>query len=58
MPSKMSAVWFPKNERVVSTTVGANMSIGGCIIGFFLPGIMVTALEIDETANNGLILER
>ena len=52
MPSKMSAVWFPRNERVTSTMIGANMSIGGCIIGFFLPGIMVTSHVLDNSVRD------
>ena len=50
----MSAVWFPKNERVVSTMIGADMSIGGCILGFFLPGIMVTSHVLLSTNENDL----
>lgn len=41
LPTKISAVWFPKKERVASTMVAVNMSIVGCITGFFLPLVMV-----------------
>ena len=43
MPAKLSAVWFPPNERVMSTKVGVNMSILGTVPGFFLPSLFVTA---------------
>ena len=55
MPSKLSAIWFPKAERVRSTMIGANAAIAGCIVGFFLPSVIVTAVvpsanaSLDET---------
>lgn len=41
LSAEISAVWFPKNERVISTTIAVNMAIVGCIAGFFLPIVMV-----------------
>ena len=51
MPAKLSAIWFPPHERVMSTMVGVNMSILGTVPGFFLPSLFVTAdtLKGDQT---------
>lgn len=43
LPTKVSAVWFPKEERVASTMVGVNMSIAGAVLGFYLPELVVTS---------------
>jgi len=43
MATKLSAVWFPKKERVVSTMVGVNFSIVGNLVGFVLPIIFITS---------------
>jgi hypothetical protein len=50
LPTKLSAVWFPKEERVASTMMGVNMSIAGAVFGFYLPEIIVTS-----TPNSSLI---
>jgi hypothetical protein len=42
MPAKVSAVWFPPNERLMSTMVGVNTSILGSLIGLYLPSLVVT----------------
>ena len=48
MPTKLSAVWFPENERVISTMIAVNMSIVGCIVGFYSPALFVTAPMVEE----------
>jgi hypothetical protein len=42
MPSKLSAVWFPKSERLFATMVGVNASLLGAAVGFLLPYLIVT----------------
>ena len=42
MPAKLSAVWFPPQERLFSTMVGVNTSILGSLVGFYLPVFAVT----------------
>ena len=51
MPVKISAVWFPKEERIVSTMIGVNMSIVGNMMGFFLPLVFVTA-DVDHNTDH------
>ena len=36
-------MWFPRKERVMSTTIGVNMSIVGNMLGFYLPLYFVTS---------------
>ena len=36
LPSKFSAMWFPKRERVAATMVAYNSAILGFIVGFYL----------------------
>lgn len=42
-PVKLSAVWFPKEERIASTMIAINFSIVGNTIGFFLPLVFIKA---------------
>ena len=42
MPAKLSAVWFPPEERLFSTMIGVNTSILGSLVGFYLPVLAVT----------------
>ena len=50
-PVKLSAMWFPKHERIISTMVTVNAAIVGCVVGFFIPSLYVTA-EISEDSLN------
>jgi hypothetical protein len=43
MPAKLSAEWFPPKERVISTMVAVNAAIIGCVMGFYLPLLLVKA---------------
>jgi hypothetical protein len=52
-PVKISAVWFPKEERIVSTMIGVNFSIVGNMMGFFLPYVFVTT-KVDESMEHQL----
>jgi hypothetical protein len=47
----LSATWFPRSERIKSTMIGANAAIIGCILGFYLPSIIVNA-EIPSDLEN------
>ncbi len=38
-PSLVSANWFPKKERIISTSIGAYANIFGIGIGCFVPAI-------------------
>ena len=57
-PVKLSSIWFPKEERIVSTMMSVNSSIIGNTIGFFLPLFFVRSNEhnrrqsISETKEN------
>lgn len=42
LPSKISAVWFPAEERMMSTMIGVNAILFGVVIGFLAPGLIVT----------------
>jgi MFS transporter, FLVCR family, feline leukemia virus subgroup C receptor-related protein len=39
--SKVSANWFPENERLAATAIGANSYMLGVSIGLFLPSLFV-----------------
>ena len=41
MPSQISAVWFPENERATATSIGALMNIVGVALGFLQPTQLV-----------------
>jgi FLVCR family MFS transporter 7 len=42
-PVKLSKIWFPKEERIVSTMISINFSIVGNTVGFFLPLLFLRA---------------
>ena len=49
MPVKISAEWFPLEERIISTSVGYNFSNIGNLWGFYLPLLFVSSKqEIDK----------
>jgi uncharacterized membrane protein YfcA len=39
--SKLSANWYPENERLTSTAVGANSFVLGASIGTFMPSLFI-----------------
>ena len=43
--SKLSANWFPKNERIYSTMVGMISANFGCSIGFIFPDMFVPSTK-------------
>ena len=43
LPVKLSAVWFPANERSISTMVGLNASVIGLLLAFCLPPLVVNS---------------
>ena len=44
-PAKLSANWFPKNERVATTMIGMQSSVLGSSISFLLPGLIVSKTD-------------
>jgi len=40
--AKVSANWFPENERVMTTMIGMQSSVLGSSISFLLPGLFVS----------------
>jgi hypothetical protein len=48
MPAKLSADWFPPKERVISTMIGVNAAILGCVLGFYAPLVFVTADRVSD----------
>jgi len=45
MSTKVSANWFPKEERIVATNVGITFSSLGSAFGFLLPIIFVDGMN-------------
>lgn len=43
--AKVSANWFPKNERVATTMIGMQSSVLGSSISFLLPGLFVSKTD-------------
>ena len=43
--AKVSANWFPKNERVATTMIGMQSSVLGSSISFLLPGLIVSKTD-------------
>jgi hypothetical protein len=57
MCTKLSAQWFPKKERVVSTMTAQSCAIVGSSIGFLLPFMFVEPKKYkgdQEEMSNGL----
>lgn len=52
MPGKLSALWFPENERATATSVGVVMNLFGVAIGFMQPSLMV------EASSHNNVIER
>ena len=48
-PSKISAVWFPENERLVATSIGAYANIVGVALGCFVPSIFFSDSDLDHS---------
>jgi len=40
-PAKVSANWFPPEQRTAITMIGANASVFGCLLGFLIPGFFI-----------------
>ena len=47
-PTKLAAVWFGKNERVIAITIAVAAQAIGAGIGFVLPPIWVTDEDTDD----------
>lgn len=43
--AKVSANWFPQNERVATTMIGMQSSVVGSSISFLLPGLIVSKTD-------------
>lgn len=43
MPGKLSALWFPENERATATSIGVVMNLFGVAVGFIQPSLTVLA---------------
>ena len=56
IPGKLSATWFPPNERGLSTSIGVFMNIFGMAIGFVQSSSMAPALDVDDEI--GKVLKR
>lgn len=39
--AKLSAHWFPRNERVIATSIGTNSCMIGIGIGFIIPSLFM-----------------
>jgi hypothetical protein len=50
--AKVSANWFPKEERVITTMIGMQSSVLGSAISFLLPGIFVSQTTDKEILRN------
>lgn len=46
----LSQSWFPRSERIISTSVGSNAETFGMIIGSFMPTLFFTASEATNVA--------
>jgi len=57
-PQKVSAVWYPPEERTISTTLLSIASPFGVAIGFFLPTIFVPATVADTAADKTYYLQQ
>ena len=55
IPSQISAVWFPENERATATTIGALMNIVGVALGFLQPTQMVEDSMDKDKLESGFI---
>jgi len=40
VPGLLSKVWFPKNERILSTMFASNIGWFGVIVGYFLSDLI------------------
>lgn len=47
--AKVSANWFPKEERVATTMIGMQSSVLGSSISFLLPGLFVSKTDDVDT---------
>jgi len=43
--AKVSANWFPKEERVATTMIGMQSSVLGSSVSFLLPGLLVSKTD-------------
>jgi len=48
--AKISANWFPENERIRATTFAFNSLIFGISIGTFIPSVFVTVGDESKLA--------
>ena len=57
LPAKISGVWFPQKERLLSTMVGVNFVMFGAVVGFLFPGVVVTQ-DFDTTEPESKVREK
>ena len=54
--AKLSANWFPKNERIYSTMIGMQSSILGGSMGFLIPSLFVPSTTNDKILRSSIEL--
>ena len=54
VPGKLSATWFPLQERGMSTSIGVFMNILGVAVGFVQPSYMIPVTENADEVLKGL----
>jgi len=54
IPGKLSATWFPKNERTTATAIGVFMNTLGVALGFLMPSAIVSDSDDMNIVGNGM----
>eukprot|EP01064_Diplonema_japonicum_P037002 TRINITY_DN8560_c0_g1_i1.p1 TRINITY_DN8560_c0_g1~~TRINITY_DN8560_c0_g1_i1.p1 ORF type:complete len:468 (+),score=45.93 TRINITY_DN8560_c0_g1_i1:28-1431(+) len=48
-PAKVSAMWFPDDERALATVIGSSAQLIGSALGFVVPPIFVESIDSSNT---------